>query len=326
MESSNKNTIGVTTDHYDWNSNSAGQDNLGRVLLAIISFQRLKSKYPDDYKGGIFAIDEIDATLYPASQVKLLDVLAAVCKKYDIQIVATTHSLHLLERVSELKSEKGRDKQFNTVYLTKIDGDVCAEECPSIEKITNNLNVAIGKKAIVTKIPIYTEDKECIHFVKAMLGLKFKNIFFPEITLGCGNLIQLGQKKLISFTFPNAIVILDGDARDKVKKARLKNYICLPGEVNPESMLANFLSGLSDKSCFWEEKVVGYSKQVCFKDYSLKDILANRINAKKWYNQQLDSGAWGRQASNAFSYLLKSIPNEKHIFVESFRELYELAK
>ena len=322
--STNKNTIGVTTDYYDWNSNSAGQDNLGRILLAVISFQRLKSKYPNDYKGGIFAIDEIDATLYPGSQVKLLEVLSSVCKKNAIQIIATTHSLHLLERISKLKSDKGREEQFNTVYLKKVDGDVHIEESPCFEKMTHNLNVTIGKKASVPKVFVYTEDKECIHFTKALLGQKFKNLKFPEITMGCGNLIQLGQKKVSSFCPPNSIVVLDGDTRDKVQKSKLKNYICLPGELNPEGMIANFLSDLSDNSLFWEEKVEGYSKQICFKDFTLNEIRSCRSKAKLWYNQQLDSEAWGRQARNAFKYLLESIPDEKQRFLDDFGKAYEL--
>ncbi len=90
-------------------------------------------------------------------------------------------------------------------------------------------------------------------------------------------------------------------------------------------MLANFLYELSDKSTFWEEKVVGYSKQVCFKDYSLKEIRSSRVKAKEWYNQQLTSGAWGREARNAFKYLLDSIPDEKHRFEEDFKKAYIVA-
>lgn len=323
LESSNKNTIGVTTNHYDWNSNSAGQDNLGRILLAVLSFKRLKAKYPNEYQGGILAIDEIDATLYPASQVKLLECLSSICNKINLQVIATTHSLHLLEKISELKSVKGRNEQFNIVYLKKIDGAVFAEESPTFEKITHNLNVSIGKKAKETKIHVYTEDNECIHFSKALLGRKFKQLLFLDITFGCGNLIQLGKKKIASFSHPNAIVILDGDAKDQLNKAKLKNYICLPGSLNPETMLANFLSELSDSSPFWEEKVANYSKQVCFRDFTLSDIRSCRKKAKAWYNQQLDTGAWGMQASNAFKYLLERIPEEKSVFEDSFRKIYE---
>lgn len=323
LESNNKNTIGVSTNHYDWNSNSAGQDNLGRILLSLISFQRLKNKFPKEYKGGILAIDEIDATLFPASQVKMLEVLSSSSKKLNIQIIATTHSLHLLEKLAELKNINGRSNQFNTVYLKKVDGSVRAEENPDFDDIVNNLNVAIGKKKQESSITVHTEDAECIHFTRALLGRKFPGLNFPGITMGCDNLIQLGRKKIDSFSYPNSIVVLDGDARGKVKKSRLKNYVCLPGAVNPETMLAIFLDKLTDTSPFWEEKCIGYSKQVCFSDFTLPDISSCRKNAKSWYNKQLDSGAWGRQASNAFKYLLENIPDEKLEFLEEFRNVYE---
>lgn len=67
IESSNKNTLGVNTDLYDWRLNSAGQDNLGKIVLALLSFKRLHTKYGADYKGGILAIDELDSALYQAS-------------------------------------------------------------------------------------------------------------------------------------------------------------------------------------------------------------------------------------------------------------------
>lgn len=323
LAGSNKNTIGVTTDHYDWNSNSAGQDNIGRILLSIISFQRLKNNHPHAYKGGILAIDEIDATLYPASQVKMLDSLISLCSKISVQVIATTHSLHLLEKINDLKKMRGRDKQFNTIFLKKTDGEVEVQENPSYEDMVHHLNVTIGKEVEAKKVIVYTEDNECIHFTKAILKRRFKNLVFPEVTLGCRNLIQLGQKKVDSFIYPNAIVILDGDARADLQKSRLKNYICLPGSLSPESLLADFLSKLSDRSPFWTEKNKHYSKQVCFKDYDLDDITSCRVKAKAWYNQQLDSGAWGQKAGNAFKYFLDTIQNEKNDFLNEFEKLYE---
>lgn len=55
VNSPNKDTLAVTTQDYDWNTNSAGQDNIGKILLAILSFKRLKEKYPQAYKGGLLA-------------------------------------------------------------------------------------------------------------------------------------------------------------------------------------------------------------------------------------------------------------------------------
>jgi predicted ATPase len=99
LKSKQKNTLGANTSYYDWRMNSAGQDNIGKILLAILSFKRLKEKHGDSYKGGILAIDELDTTLYPASQLKLVEALRKFSSQYSIQIVFTTHSLTILEEM-----------------------------------------------------------------------------------------------------------------------------------------------------------------------------------------------------------------------------------
>lgn len=68
VSSVNKQSMGINTNIYDWNQNSIGQDNLSKIILALFSFKRLKEKYPDSYQGSLLAIDEIDATMFPASQ------------------------------------------------------------------------------------------------------------------------------------------------------------------------------------------------------------------------------------------------------------------
>ena len=44
ITSKNKQSLGVSTALYDWNQNSMGQDNLGKIILALFSFKRLKNK------------------------------------------------------------------------------------------------------------------------------------------------------------------------------------------------------------------------------------------------------------------------------------------
>ena len=87
LSSDQKQTLGITTDSYDWESNSSGQDNIGKILLAVLSFKRLKKQYKEEYKGGILAIDEIDATLFPGSQEELIKALSYFCSKYEIQVI-----------------------------------------------------------------------------------------------------------------------------------------------------------------------------------------------------------------------------------------------
>ena len=110
LSSIHKQTLGANTNHYDWKTNSAGQDNLSKILLAILSFRRLKENYKDDYKGGILAIDEIDATFYSGSQIKLIEALIKFASDYKIQIIFTTHSLTIIKEISKFQEDKHRKK------------------------------------------------------------------------------------------------------------------------------------------------------------------------------------------------------------------------
>ena len=69
--SNKKSTISGETLDCDANGISAGQDNVGKILMSILSFKRLKEKHPSSYIGGLLLIDELDASLYPAAQEKI---------------------------------------------------------------------------------------------------------------------------------------------------------------------------------------------------------------------------------------------------------------
>lgn len=75
---------------------SSGEDNLGQILLSVFSFKKLKETLKEHYKGGILLIDEIDATLYAAAQIKLIDFLLEYSKILNLQIFFTTHSMVIL--------------------------------------------------------------------------------------------------------------------------------------------------------------------------------------------------------------------------------------
>lgn len=321
LKSKNKETAGVTSDHYDWRSNSAGQDNIGKILLAIMSFQRLKDSFPNEYKGGILAIDEIDAALYSGAQLKLLDALLKFSSVLNIQIIATTHSMPMIEKALEISHTKGRESSTKVIYLKKSDGMVTLEKNINAEKIKNHLDVSLGKTLKLT-IDIFAEDEECRDFAKYCLGRKLRGINFVDCALGCGNLIQLAKQKVPAFLHPNSVVIVDGDVVPQ-KIAKLKNYIALPGNDSPEKLLSTFLDGLSDTDPFWTAKNTSYNKQICFRDYSLEDIHSDRDKAKKWYNEQKSTGVWGQGASELFRRYFKDNPAEKDSFAEKFKSIYD---
>src|SRR6185312_7835747 len=172
LESPDKNTLAVNTAHYDWRLNSAGQDNVGKILLSVISFMRLQTKYPEHYSGGILAIDELDATLYPGSQLKLFDALRTIASNLMLQIIFTTHSLTLLEHAINLYDQNQQKpatrEQVKVIYLEKVNNQVKIRENITIQGIRHRLNVSIeGPKPV--KLLAFVEDLEGKTFVKALL-------------------------------------------------------------------------------------------------------------------------------------------------------------
>ncbi len=324
LSSTNKQTLGANTNHYDWRTNSAGQDNLSKILLAIISFKRLKEKYGSDYNGGILAIDEIDTTLYPGSQIRLIEALIQFASKFQIQIIFTTHSLTILKDISSLQNEKNRENQMKLIFLAKKDGYIDVRKNVDYSFIKNNFNRTLIGKAKAKKISVYTEDKEGAIFVKSLLGQNTKYLNFINIPLGCGNLIQLASSKVPSFIFPNSLIILDGDVlkeRKQYNKAkRIKNILFLPTDLSPEQIISGFLDALSDSHPLWEEIDENYDHQYCFEKYSNEEIQNDRKKAKEWFNLHIDF--WGRNASKILNYWKKENFELVQEFKTKFVELH----
>ncbi len=299
LSSVDKQTLGANTPYYDWQSNSAGQDNVGKILLAILSFKRLKEKYENDYKGGILAIDEIDTTFYPGSQIKLLDALNKFASDFDIQIIFTTHSLTLLKKASRYQEDVHRKSQIKLAYLRKEDQKVIVENNIDYKFIEAHLNVSLTGATKIKKIDVFTEDPEGAIFAKSLLGTgrtKYLN-FHTEVKLGCCNLIQLASSKVPSFTFPNSIIILDGDIEKPNRINRIKNILLLPTQSSPEQIISNFLNNLSESDELWQKIDRTFTKQYCFMNISNKEIQGykGREKAKEWFNSHVK--LWGRNAS-----------------------------
>ena len=104
---------GISDDIHDIFTNSAGEGNVMRIILAVLSFSRLKRLYKNDYKGGILLIDELDATLHGFSQIKLVEYLWKSAGEYKIQIIFTTHSPIVLKRINKYQRQEQKGKGVN---------------------------------------------------------------------------------------------------------------------------------------------------------------------------------------------------------------------
>jgi len=291
-----KKTLAQKTDHYDFLSNSAGQDNLSQIMMAILSFERLQKKLGDNYHGGLLLIDELDATLHPSAQVRLLNFLYKESKRLGIQVIATTHSLTILEDLLT-KYPTSNDSQnvppVKIVYL-KRKGNIKATiiDNPTYEEIKailkNEVNIA------PKKIKIFSEDAEARWFLKKLLAPYEDRIEIIDMTMGCNELIELRKK--IEELFFDAIIILDSDAfQDKhVRDAAEKysNILFLPGNgVSPERLFFDYLESLDPEDELFE-KSQGSNKHfdyTIFKDYHWEQFKngncqTDRCALKRWFN------------------------------------------
>lgn len=311
----------ISTDRYDYEGMSLGQDNISKIITTIISFKRLKNILKEDYKGGILLIDEIEATLFPKAQENLINFLYKECKQLKIQVIATTHSLSLVEYVYKKHEDL---KNVNCVFLKKRDNMVIINNANTFDDIKYELTLFEEKKIENKKVKIFLEDDEAKIFLKNLISRdNLKDFQIESLKLDANNYINLYQHKFSEIQ--QSLIILDGDMNDVNKFKTLnkkipENFIFLPGKYNPEKMAYDYLKNLSDKSEFWERN---YTKQKFINDYrddveQKKDTEKDRVLLKKWFNKRKIN--WGRNCSKFFKFWKKDNEKEYNKFKEDFEK------
>ena len=247
-----KRGIGITTSTYDHLTNSSGQDNIGQILCALLSFKRLKDNPKYKYKGGLLLIDEIDATLHPFAQKSLIQVLIKQAKKLKIQIVCTTHSISLLESICD-KTEHNQKYKINNIeliYLTNENYKLEIMKNPKFKYIENELLITSIVKNN-KKINIYVEDNEAKWFLNKLIEPWTYRVNIISSKIGDESLMRLNR--LDQEYFSNVIIVLDGDTpEEEISKSTpiRKNILQLPGSERPESVFYNFILSLNSEHEF----------------------------------------------------------------------------
>ena len=234
-----KKTFGPTGEKatYDFNSISSGEDNIGSIFNKLVTFERANN-------GGLLCIDEIEASLHPSAQINMIDYLYNWAKKNNVQIVLTTHSLHIIQNLYLNKevelnnnnivinfisySQAGSDKNYAILSNPKYS--------LAYQELTLSKPEDINEKH---KATVYCEDKVAKHMIKSLLGQKISNLVKFEHNLD-NDITNNGTSKsqLISLckNFPqvlkqtNALIVFDGDVKDvDVEKIEDKSlFVILP--------------------------------------------------------------------------------------------------
>lgn len=278
---------------YNPSTYSAGQDNLGQILIAILSFKRLKNQLGEKYAGGILFVDELDAALFPAAQKTLLEVLAQESQKLSLQIIATTHSLTMIGHT--FHSQGGRYTKL--VFLKRKDEQVVAHSDLTYGQMKSDLRIEYN--AMEDRPVLFFEDQRAINYFNIITNNLFDLSYDLEIGGSHGYLQNIASNKAIQKRL-KAIIILDPDV-DCSQSAN--NIVLLPASKKQciEREMYFFLKELSDHHSFWNDDR-NFSKQLVFKDhrYEESDNATNYI--KTWFNEMSEYKVdWGEDGEKVFN-------------------------
>jgi len=334
----------------DSNTISAGEDNLYMIITALISlkfyYEAIQTKEISPIQ-SILLIDEIDATLHPSYQVKLLKLIRDFSEKYKIQFIGTSHSLSLLEYSLDMKD--------NVIYLLDSGNTVIPFsqdlDIMSIKMFLQEQTAMQMKQN--SKIPIFTEDAEARMMLKVLFDhyAEANTDYFPgvirnfhivEANLSSEALLNIFNDYILSNKFLRSICILDGDQHSR--KSLTNNIIVLPGNDNPEALLLKYLSDVYDETQdyyknFWDATSMviknGYQKSVVRRDIilkheeiergllQLKEISKSKGKRREAYKKLFNEHHYF--FNELFKFWVKDPQNSKAInsFFEDFRSMFK---
>lgn len=311
IQETSKLKTGFKSDQYSDTANSSGQDNVGQIILSVLSFKLLKENNPDNYHGGILLIDELDATLHPAAQRKLFDYLFEQSVELNLQIVFTTHSLSLLEYITTVRNKHNNTQQIKVSYLRRLSIGISEKENPTKEFFVNDLtDTYTGAIQKTNKVKVLTEDEIARWFLQELFAFEnySPSIEILDINISWSHIINLITSDIE--TFKNYITVLDPDLNRTENLVQLKamiqgypltldeqlsNIFILPGESpgfpNIEKMMWNYVSSIPDTHEFFEDPVISehnWSKRIVLKNGITSDTytsLENQQKYKKWFKE-----------------------------------------
>lgn len=290
---------------------SIGQDSLSGILSALLSFHNIS--HSEDYHGGLLCIDELDASLHPDAQKRLLKLLEKESERLNLQIIFTSHSLTMIKEMIRL-TKKDKTKHSVLYFRNK------SNPFPRYEESYNIIKADLFQEIHYTspKVKVYLEDLEAKFFLEKIIQLyeiqdETPNNIFTECELivseiSCNTLLKLPNK---DDYFKDTVIVLDGDAKYN-KPPALKDYLdkqpigynqinnisnnimFLPGEFSPEGEIFKVLYYLVKNEeyhdNFWSyvEKLPGnyYSEILRVKMREMIDKgELSRVPLKSWFNE-----------------------------------------
>ena len=275
-----KTEFSTTTKGIDSNTISAGEDNLLTILTSLVSLKAyyesinpdennsVESINPDENNSveSILLIDELDASLHPEFQIKLINEFKEFSNEYKIQIFFTTHSFSLIDYSLDKRIGK-------LIYLT--------DQVDHVDLLSNinkySINALLQNNLVQniygnTPIPVLLEDDEAKDFFNNLLQSYQENhsiTIMPFFHIVDAKLPSEAIKALATDRYAKqssirTISIVDGDQTLDAKSLN-HNLFSLPGESSPEELIFDYLKEiLVNDDNFWKKGdlvELGYTKK-----------------------------------------------------------------
>lgn len=307
----------TASDGIDSNTISAGEDNLLTIITSLVSLKAYSENTLTPTTtdiSSILLIDELDASLHPEFQIKLLEKFYEYSTNYNIQIFFTTHSFSLIEH--SLNKKRG---VLNYLIDQYDSVDILPE--PNIYSINALLqNKTVNQIYKTTKIPVLLEDDEAKDFFKHLLDNYYEHHSIPlnqffhivDAKLSSEAIKMLATDTYMKQSTLRTVSIVDGDQRLD-NKALSYNLISLPGQDSPEELLFNYLSQvLMDDEEFWKKDDLiscAYTKKYVQQNIisqinSLKDNLENSSDSKHGKKREGNKKIYNTN-KEFFNYVIK---------------------
>jgi hypothetical protein len=265
-------------------------------------------------------IDEIDATLYAGSQIKLLIVLNKYAASLNLQVVFSTHSIEILEFISneiDLKSFIGNGSVIN--FLKTTDGIISNEINPSIDWIKLKIKALRGINQQPEKTNLICEDLSAELWIKNLIkNTDLKSfVSISGANLSKGTLSTMAKSK--SKVLKELKYVLDGDARnDKNIDFTKRNITFLPENYGVEIIMYHFIKSLPEIDGFWNDSM-NLTKQICFMNHQNS---SNQNVAKDWFDDNENKrDFFGRGYSKLFNRWKRENVTTVDEFLEGLRNI-----
>ena len=308
---------GISNSTQDISTNSAGEGNITRLMLAMLSFGRLKKRYGTDYKGGILLIDELDAAVYPYAQRKLVKYLFKASNEFDVQVIFTTHSPTILEELITQQNKRQKGKRINLTEDTYdstivfLKPEVCVAgrvvSASNVNNLRNFRELVAGMNSEYLKpaaqLQAYCEDEVALSLIEYLFNKYYNDcanyVSVQALTLGCSEIVRLLEIK--AFNIEESLILLDYDVPSKIKSNEQKkvldsceNVLYLPLQV--EEGLFELLRDAQNFSLFDRNFSNNrtFNREACFADLPMEvSYYKGQSNAtqifKDWFSRAEDA-------------------------------------